>query len=287
MLLKKLIYLLLFFFYLDSLYSFYVILESNTVKEGGVLKIKIGNYSEIKAADIIFMDRKYPVFFVGYNYRERQYVYNTLLPVPLDTKIGKKNLVIKCLFESDEINQHNEKITIKSLLKGNDKISRINTGGKIKEETLYELKKESKLLTKFQEKHTTIKYTLPFIMPVSNPVISSTFGKTRKYDEVNVSWRHKGVDIAAPVGTKIRSANHGKVIAAYAFKVYGNTVVIDHGGGIYSLYFHMNDVYVRTDDKVFKGDIIGTVGNTGISTGPHLHFQINIFKVPVNPYDLM
>jgi murein DD-endopeptidase MepM/ murein hydrolase activator NlpD len=49
----------------------------------------------------------------------------------------------------------------------------------------------------------------------------------------------------------------------------------------------MQNVYVRTNDRVFKGDIIGTVGNTGLSTGPHLHFQINIFKVPVNPYEMM
>jgi len=281
---KKIIISFLFIFISNFCFSFYAILESNTVREGGVLKIKIGNYSELKAADIIFMDKKYPIFFVGYNFRQREYVYNTIIPVALDTKAGKKNLEIKCLFENEEQNYHKEKIFIKPLFKEKGKV---NTGGKLKDETLTELQKENRLISKFQEKYTTIKYDLPFMMPVSDPVISSTFGKTRRYDEVNASWRHKGIDFAAPVGTKIRASNHGMVVAAYAFKAYGNTVIIDHGGGIYSLYLHMADVYVRVNDKVFKGDIIGTVGNTGISTGPHLHFQINIFKIPVNPIELM
>ncbi|MCX8092913.1 MAG: M23 family metallopeptidase [Candidatus Goldbacteria bacterium] len=287
--LKKIFYLIIFIFVTKFCFSFYAILESNIVREGGVLKIKIGNYSELKAADIIFNNQKYPIFFVGYNYREREYVYNTIIPVPLDTKTGKKNLEIKCLFESDEEKYHKERIIIKPLFKEKDKLTRINTKGKIQGDTLSELQRENKIISKFQEKYTTIKYDLPFMMPISEiePVISSNFGKTRKYDEANISWRHKGIDIAAPAGTKVRAANHGRVVAAYAFKAYGNTVIIDHGGGIYSLYLHMDDVYVRTDDKVFKGDIIGTVGNTGISTGPHLHFQINIFKVPVNPYELM
>ncbi len=285
--LKKIFYFVFFILIFNFCFSFYVILESNTVREGGVLKIKIGNYSELKAADIIFNDKKYPIFFIGYNYREREFVYNTIIPVALDTKAGRKNLEIQCLFDSDEKKYHKEKITIKPLFKEKGKTAKINTGGRLKEDTLSELQKENILISKFQEKYTTIKYDLPFMMPVNDPVISSSFGKTRKYDEINTSWRHKGIDIATSPGTKIRAANHGRVVAAYAFKAYGNTVIIDHGGGIYSLYFHMQDVYVRTDDKVFKGDIIGTVGNTGISTGPHLHFQINIFKVPVNPYELM
>lgn len=282
--LKKIIFIITLIFFIKLSFPFYTILESNTVKEGGILKIKIGNYSELKAADIIFMDKKRPVFFVGYNYRERKYVYNTIIPVPLDTKPGRKNLIIKCLFKNEEENFYKEKIIIKSLGK---EYAKINTGCNLKNETLTELQKENKIINKFQEKLTTIKYDLPFIMPINDPVITSIFGKTRKYDEINASWRHKGIDIGASLGTKIRAANHGRVVAAYAFKAYGNTVIIDHGAGIYSLYLHMNDVYVRTDDKVFKGDIIGTVGNTGISTGPHLHFQINIFKVPVNPFELM
>lgn len=281
---KKFFYIIFLVLLSKLCFSFYAILESNTVREGGVLKIKIGNYNELKAADIIFMNKKYPIFFIGYDFRNREYVYNTIIPVPLDTKAGKKNLEIKCLFKSEEEYYHKEKIVIKSLAKEKGKI---NTGGKLKNEIVSDLQKENRIISKLQEKYTTIKYDLPFMMPINNPVISSSFGKTRKYDEINSSWRHKGIDISAPIGTKVRAANHGRVVAAYAFKAYGNSVIIDHGGGIYSLYFHMDDVYVRVDDKVFKGDIIGTVGNTGISTGPHLHFQINVFKVPVNPYELM
>ncbi|RME63581.1 MAG: LysM peptidoglycan-binding domain-containing protein [Caldilineae bacterium] len=96
---------------------------------------------------------------------------------------------------------------------------------------------------------------------------------------------HRALDIGAWTGTPILAADSGYVIAArtgWNFG-YGNMVMIDHGNGYVTLYGHMNSIFVRQGENVAKGEQIGTVGNTGNSTGPHLHFEIRYQGVPRNP----
>lgn len=94
---------------------------------------------------------------------------------------------------------------------------------------------------------------------------------------------HTGQDIAAPMGTGIRAAGSGVVISAGRRGGYGNTVIIDHGGGIATLYGHCSRIFVSAGQKVSMGDRIAAVGSTGYSTGPHLHFEVRINGSPVNP----
>ncbi|MDR1157725.1 MAG: peptidoglycan DD-metalloendopeptidase family protein [Oscillospiraceae bacterium] len=94
---------------------------------------------------------------------------------------------------------------------------------------------------------------------------------------------HTGQDIPAPTGTKILAANGGEIIKADYNSGYGNCVVIDHGGGQATLYGHMSRIGVSVGQKVKKGAVIGYVGSTGLSTGPHLHFEIIINGTQVNP----
>ncbi len=97
-------------------------------------------------------------------------------------------------------------------------------------------------------------------------------------------WKfHNGVDLAAPMGTPIRAARTGTVTVATYGNTYGNYVTINHADGFSSLYAHMTYYVVRTGDYVCKGDIIGYVGSTGRSTGPHLHFSVFYNGESVNP----
>lgn len=116
-----------------------------------------------------------------------------------------------------------------------------------------------------------------FAMP-SRGNITSPFGPR---------WgvRHNGIDIAAPIGTDIRAADGGRVIFSGWKGSFGNLIIIDHGEGFESYYGHNSENLVKTGDSVFKGQLIGRVGNTGYSTGPHVHFEIRKFGVPVNPQD--
>ncbi len=123
-----------------------------------------------------------------------------------------------------------------------------------------------------------------FIQPVEGR-ITTEFGMLRTVNGVP-SDRHGGVDIAADRGTPIKAANSGKVLFAEKIALTGNTVCIEHGLGLKTWYYHMDSLEVKTGEKVTKGQIIGTVGSTGFSTGPHLHWAASVFDVYVNPWTL-
>ncbi len=112
----------------------------------------------------------------------------------------------------------------------------------------------------------------PFLQPIQGEV-SSTYGEARSYNGGPVSDRHSGLDLAADEGTPIAAANDGKVVFAGKLAVRGNCVIIDHGWGLYSGYYHMSAIKVPVGDIVKKGQIIGLVGTTGFSNGPHLHWN--------------
>lgn len=125
----------------------------------------------------------------------------------------------------------------------------------------------------------------PFIRPTEG-WISTDFGEIRYVNDVE-SGRHNGIDFANDFGTPIYAANSGRVILADYLVMTGYTVVIDHGLGLYSSYSHLDELLTAAGDTVAKGDLIGLMGTTGFSTGPHLHFVINIFHDAVNPWPFM
>lgn len=120
-----------------------------------------------------------------------------------------------------------------------------------------------------------------FIWPLEGR-FSSEFGAKRVYNGTP-SWSHAGIDIAAPKGTPVMATQSGTVILSKSLSVHGNTVMIDHGWGILSVYTHLDALKTKKQANVSSGDIIGTVGSTGVATGDHLHFGISIQNERVNP----
>lgn len=121
-----------------------------------------------------------------------------------------------------------------------------------------------------------------FILPVKGR-LSTEYGEQRYINDSKTSYNHSGIDIAAPQGTDIKATNRGKVTLARDFILTGKTITIDHGHGIFSIYYHLNEMHVEKDGLVEKGEIIGTVGSSGFSTGPHLHFIISIYDNNLSP----
>lgn len=120
-----------------------------------------------------------------------------------------------------------------------------------------------------------------FIAPLKSK-ITSDFGKARVYND-SLKGYHSGTDYRADVGTPIIAANDG-VIALVAERFYsGGTVLIDHGQGVYTCYFHMSKFNVKKGQKVKKAQVLGLSGVSGRVTGPHLHFAVRINKVQVDP----
>lgn len=103
--------------------------------------------------------------------------------------------------------------------------------------------------------------------------VSSDYG-TRIHPTLGVEQFHNGVDFASPKGTAIYSAYDGKVVAATYSTTMGNYVMVDHGGGLFTIYMHASALYVEKGDIVIRGETIAAVGSTGRSTGPHLHFSV-------------
>ncbi|HHY59992.1 MAG TPA: peptidoglycan DD-metalloendopeptidase family protein [Clostridia bacterium] len=116
--------------------------------------------------------------------------------------------------------------------------------------------------------------------------ITSEYGM-RMHPILKTQRMHTGIDIAAPAGAKVIAAESGQVMMAGYYGAYGNTVIINHGSGITTLYAHLSAITVKQGDEVLRGDQIGKVGSTGLSTGPHLHFEVRENGEPVNPWSYL
>ncbi|MBT9131282.1 MAG: Murein DD-endopeptidase MepM [candidate division WS2 bacterium] len=121
-----------------------------------------------------------------------------------------------------------------------------------------------------------------FIPPVDS-VVTSPFGVKRIYNQGLLIGRHNGIDYRAKKGTGIKAANSGFVVLSEFLRARGGTVIIDHGMGVMSLYYHLDEILVNRSDRVKKGQFIGKAGDTGITTAPHLHFEMRIRNVAVDP----
>ena len=126
---------------------------------------------------------------------------------------------------------------------------------------------------------------IPAIQPISNKDLKRTAsGYGTRIDPIYHTLRfHAGMDFAAPMGTDIYATGNGHVILAGWKQGYGNCVIIDHGYSYKTLYGHMEKILVREGQSVTRGEVIGLVGSTGKSTGPHLHYEVHINDKPDNP----
>ncbi|HEY3249245.1 MAG TPA: M23 family metallopeptidase [bacterium] len=121
----------------------------------------------------------------------------------------------------------------------------------------------------------------PFRLPVRG-IVASPYGVISVY-QGQMRGFHHGVDLAAPMGTPVYAANDGIVALAEKLPLSGNAVLIDHGMGIVTSYLHQSALLVRRGQRVSRGQRIGRVGSTGLSTGPHLHWGMRIYGVHVDP----
>ncbi len=123
-----------------------------------------------------------------------------------------------------------------------------------------------------------------FVMPLPNAVVTA-YGARRILNEKTVSI-HGGVDIRGSKGEEIRASNRGRVVLVDNLFSGGNTVIRDHGLGIYTVYMHLDIALAHPGDLVSKGEVIGLVGSSGRATGPHLHFGAKIMSTNANPISL-
>ena len=181
--------------------------------------------------------------------------------------------------------------TTKKVLKRKYNIQRIDGLAENKvtpPESVYKrIKKENNAIGKARAINSDLQFFKDkFIMPIEG-IISGVYGSQRILNG-KPRWPHYGIDIAAKKGTMIKSSGSGIVTMAEDDLYYtGGTVIMDHGHGISTIYSHLETVLVSVGDLINQGDIIGTVGSTGRSTGPHLDFRINWFQTRLDPMSVL
>ena len=125
-------------------------------------------------------------------------------------------------------------------------------------------------------------------LQLSNSKVEANFADKRSYkvnDEIIDEQYHLGYDLSVTKRYPIESANRGIVVFTGDIGIYGNTVIVDHGMGVMTLYSHLSSISVKEGDELKKGDIVGRTGITGLAVGDHLHFGVYIHGVPVRPLE--
>ena len=188
------------------------------------------------------------------------------------------------------LNGNKEKI-IKKVFKRKYKIQRIDGLDESKvtppEEVYKRIKEENNRIGEARAINSDLVFFKDkFIMPVEG-ITTGVYGSQRILNG-KPKWPHYGIDIAAKQGTNIKSSGTGVVTMAEDDLYYtGGTIIMDHGHGISTIYSHLDKVMVKVGDQINQGDIIGTVGSTGRSTGPHLDFRINWFQTRLDPMSVL
>lgn len=125
----------------------------------------------------------------------------------------------------------------------------------------------------------------PFIFPLHSP-ITSDFGNARVYNG-SLNGYHSGTDFKAKMATPIKASNDGVVVLAQKRYYAGGSVIIDHGYGVYSCYYHLSKIEVQVGEKISQGQLIGLSGKSGRVTGPHLHFGMRVANTNVDPVEFI
>ena len=266
---KKLILLVFFTLTISIFASENIKFSDNEVKQGGFFYVE---YPADKNYEITFKNSLIKI--ISFEEGNKKIA---LIPVHYSTPVGVYTL---------KINEKDNEVFSKTIkiLDGDFKKSYITVSKTMSEKRS---DKNMKAMTNFvaEAKKSPVERKLwdsNFILPVQSK-ISSPFGAMRFVNNKVVGY-HSGIDFPVPVGTTLKAANSGKIVLARELTTTGNTIVIDHGMNLFSSYAHMSVLNVKEGDSIKKGEVIGKSGNTGFTTGPHLHFTISIGSTFVNPH---
>lgn len=239
---------------------------------GGITVVDLGlNTHETNGETPVVHFNKHRVMVIGHNGH-----WQGVVGIPLSTKPGKHRLQIKGLnkaisFQVVAKNYAEQHITIKNKRKVNP-----NT------EDMKRIRSErGRITSALAYWAEQAEVDTAFVLPVKGK-LSSPFGLRRFFNE-QARKPHSGIDIAAPEGTPIRTPAAGKVIETGDFFFNGNSVFIDHGQGLVTLYCHMSRIDVKPGQAIARGEVIGAIGQTGRVTGPHLHWSVSLNNARVDP----
>jgi len=237
---------------------------------GDTISVIVTTQDKESQPTVTLEQQNYPVFALGNRYR-------ALLPTSPLNRSGKLTIQVKGDGQTKNIG-----IWLKNRSFPTQRIAL--TGKANSEATQLELDR----VAAFKELVTPDKFWHGSFVRPNAGRISTVFGVRRYYNGVFArDYYHRGVDYAGGAGSAVMAPASGyiKLVGkeAEGFRVHGNTIGIDHGQGVVSIFLHLQDIYVKEGDFVQAGQTIGTIGSTGASTGPHLHWGLYVHGISVDP----
>jgi hypothetical protein len=256
--------------------------------QGALLAVEVSSAKPVVDVQATWDDRQIPFWPTSGSPQGKRYVYRTLIGIDLEKPPGKYPLTI-----SDRVPGDDDPLrcsTFISVSAGKFRTERLTVAPNFVEpdpEQLAKAREDSKKLREIFATLTPEKFwTGRFRVPLDGVTTGGNFGKRRVLNG-QPSSPHTGVDFPSPTGTPVHAAQRGRVVLAEPLYFSGNTVVIDHGWGIYTLYGHFSETAVKPGDMVESGALIGKVGATGRVTGPHLHWGLTVNRSKVNALQIV
>lgn len=251
------------------------------IKQGDIISLTLKTNPEAYKLSGSMFDK--PVNF----YKDsNKNVYTALIGVDMDAEPDLYSLTISAENEHGEKVKKIVNINVKSAGFSIQRLTLPKEKVELDEATLSRVKLEDEKLGKIWDIFTDARlWNGDFILPVKGE-LSNDFG-LRRIINGEPKKPHSGADIDAPYGAPVYAPNDGRVVFVDELFFSGNSVFIDHGMGLFSMYFHLSEALVKEGDTVKKGQIIAKVGSSGRATGPHLHWGIRLNGARVNPASLL
>jgi murein DD-endopeptidase MepM/ murein hydrolase activator NlpD len=246
------------------------------LKQGEVFLLRLDLQEEPSSSYVLFQEKKIPLFKLP-----TPGVYGALIGIDLAMKPSRYNIDVKGIKGNPQylIEVVPSDFGVQKLTLPEDQVT-------LDDETLKRVEKEQEEISSSMAGVTEDKYwEKEFIIPVEGK-IAGRFGVRRILNGQPRS-PHSGEDFSAPQGTSVRASNAGRVVLVGDYFFSGRSVIIDHGLGVYTMYFHLHDYRVNVGEVISRGAVIGTVGATGRATGPHLHWGVRILGARVNPLSVV
>jgi murein DD-endopeptidase MepM/ murein hydrolase activator NlpD len=249
-----------------------------TARQGQALRLTVPDEPGIQSVEIEWQGKKIPYARSG-----KEWI--AVVGVDLETKPGNYPGQVR-IKKAESVGGFAITVAVKSVKFPIEQLTVAEQFVQLSKENEERAAREAKEITDI---HNTVTpesfWSQPFLSPIPGGV-GSNFGKKRVFNGESRN-PHNGADLRATTGTPIRSTNRGRVVLAKDLFFTGNTVIVDHGLGIYTLYAHLSRIQVEKDSIVDRGQVVGLAGATGRVTGPHLHWGARVQTARVDPFSLV
>jgi murein DD-endopeptidase MepM/ murein hydrolase activator NlpD len=250
-----------------------------TAPQGKAFLLKMPNEPGIESVKVLWQNKKIPYVRVGDE-------WIAVVGVDLDVKAGKYPTTVE-ITRSTGTEKETVDVQVAAV---KFPTTQLKVADRYVELNARDLARANSEAKEIETIHNTVSeeilWTQPFQSPVEGITAGSNFGHRRVFNGQGRN-PHNGADLRATTGTPIHSSNRGRIVLAKNLFFTGNTVIVDHGLGIYTLYAHLSRIDVKKGDMVDRGQLVGLAGATGRVTGPHLHWGVRVQGARVDPFSLV